>query len=616
MTDIPIFKPRKNEMKHSFKESFMFILISLMLILNLTGVKPAYAAIESTAGNASSANSAVHSDSKPPAAPIVNQPPSFTNDTTPTISGTAEEDSRVNVWYLDDLGNPIQICRNVLADDDDDQEDGSGDWSCVPSKVLPEGQIELIVNATDKAGNVSADTSYVFTIGSATDTTPPAAPVVTFPAGSTNDTTPTISGTAEPGSLVDVWYLDDLGNRVQICQDVLVDQSGNWSCDSSVVLPERQIELVVNATDTAGNTSADASFSFTVDTSIVDITPPTVSSLVRAGGNPTTATTVDYTVTFSEPVTGVDSSDFSLSDTGSIIGESIANVSGSGTTYTVTVDAGTGTGTLGLGIPFTATINDLAGNPLEGLPYTNGEVYTIGTVIPTFEAVTVGVFRFADVAWNLRNSNTSGAPDISLNYGIPTDYPVVGDWDGDGTDTIGVYRNGVFYLSNSNTLGFADIVFPFGAPGDQPIAGDWDNDGIDTVGLYRSSTVTFYLRNSNSTGAPDMSFAFGNPGDVGIAGDWDGDNFDTIGVYRPSDGTLFFKNTNTSGFADFAFIYGLPGDKPVIGDWNNDGVDTIGVYRNNTFYLRNSNATGFADFVVTLTTPGDLPVAGNWDGLP
>jgi hypothetical protein len=604
-------------MKHSFKKSFVFMLISLALILSVSGVKSAYAASEVTGSNASRENSTTRSDRKPPAAPIVNEPPSLTNDTTPTISGTAEEDSLVNVWYLDDLGNPVQICRNVRADDDedDDRENGVGNWSCSSSKVLPERQIELIVNATDKAGNVSADTSYVFMIGGI-DTTAPAAPVVTAPVGVTNDTTPTISGTAEAGSHVNVWYLDDLGNQIQICQDVLVDQSGSWSCDSSAVLPERQIELVVNTTDAAGNTSPDASSFFTVDTSFVDTTPPTVSSLVRAGGNPTTASTVDYTVTFSEPVTGVDSSDFSLSNTGSITGESIANVSGSGDTYTVTANTGTGTGTLGLGIPLTATINDLAGNPLTGLPYTNGEVYTIGTIVQNFEKETVGVFRPGDAAWFLRNSNSSGAPDISTNYGMLGDYPVVGDWDGNGTDTIGIFRNGVFYLSNSNTSHFADIVFPFSAPGNQPIAGDWDNDGIDTIGLYNSSTFTFYLRNSNAAGAPDMSFSFGLPGDVGIAGDWNGDGVDTIGVFRPGLGTFYLKNSLAGGLADFAITYGLPGDKPVKGDWNNDGVDTIGVYRNNTFYLRNSNSSGFADLVFALTTPGDMPVAGNWDGLP
>jgi hypothetical protein len=42
-------------------------------------------------------------------------------------------------------------------------------------------------------------------------------------------------------------------------------------------------------------------------------------------------------------------------------------------------------------------------------------------------------------------------------------------------DTIGVYRNGTFYLRNSNSIGFADIVFALGIPGDVPIAGNWDN---------------------------------------------------------------------------------------------------------------------------------------------
>jgi hypothetical protein len=602
-------------MKHSFKGSFMFVLISLMLIVSVTGVSPAYAALGTTVNNAARENGEVSSNHTPPAAPVVNQPPSFTNDTTPTIAGTAEEGSRVNVWYIDNLGNRILLCRNIIADDDDEdeREDGVANWSCESSVVLPEGEIHLVVNATDREGNTSADTSYVFTIG--TDTTAPAPPVVTSPAGVTNDTTPTLSGTAEPGSRVNLWYLDDLGNRVQICQDVLVDSSGHWSCDSSVVLPERKIDLIATATDAAGNTSAEASFSFTVNTSITDTTPPTVTSLVAASPNPTSDPSVDYTLTFSEPVSGVDVSDFSLNVTGTVTGATVSNVTGSGDTYTVTVNTGSGDGTLALEIPATATVADLAGNPLAGLPYTGGEIFTV-SVVQIFEKETIGVFRPADAGWFLRNSNSDGDPDISINYGILGDYPVVGDWDGDGIDTIGIYRSGVFFLSNSNTTGIADIVFDFGMPGDQPIAGDWDGDGIDTVGLYRSSAIAFYLRNTNSSGTPDISLLFGLPGDVGIAGDWDGDGIDTIGVFRPSDGMTFMKNSLSGGFADIALNYGIAGDKPVIGDWNNDGIDTIGVYRDGTFYLRNSNTAGFADLIATLTEPGDLPVAGNWDGLP
>jgi lysyl endopeptidase len=41
-------------------------------------------------------------------------------------------------------------------------------------------------------------------------------------------------------------------------------------------------------------------------------------------------------------------------------------------------------------------------------------------------------------------------------------------------DTIGISRNGTFYLRNSNTIGVADLVFSLGINGDLPIAGNWD----------------------------------------------------------------------------------------------------------------------------------------------
>ncbi|MGI9667637.1 MAG: SpoIID/LytB domain-containing protein, partial [Acidimicrobiia bacterium] len=76
-------------------------------------------------------------------------------------------------------------------------------------------------------------------------------------------------------------------------------------------------------------------------------------------------------------------------------------------------------------------------------------------------------------------------PDSSVKtfyYGDPKDEPFVGDWDGDGDETVGIYRpsDATFYLRNTNTQGIADIVVPFGNSGDQPIAGDWDGDGVDT----------------------------------------------------------------------------------------------------------------------------------------
>jgi CSLREA domain-containing protein len=261
----------------------------------------------------------------------------------------------------------------------------------------------------------------------------------------------------------------------------------------------------------------------------------------------------------------------------------------------------------------TATATDAAGNTSE---FSRNIIVSGGGGGSTYASDTTGVFRPSSGQLYLKNSNTTGYADVTINYGIPGDYPVVGDWDGDGDATIGVYRNGIFYLRNSNTIGVADLVFAFGSPGDQPIAGDWDGNGTDTIGVYRSSTATFYLRNQNSSGSPQVSFVLGNRGDVGIAGDWNGDGKDTTGVFRPVNGIIFLKNTNTTGFADIAINYGSPGDKPVTGDWNDDQIDTIGVYRSGIFYLRNSNTVGSAELVFALGIPGDIPLAGNWDGLP
>jgi hypothetical protein len=363
--------------------------------------------------------------------------------------------------------------------------------------------------------------------------------------------------------------------------------------------------------------------SLTIDSDVLDgvvAIPhgyPFVNSIVRADSDPTDAATVRFTVNFSEAVTGVNKGDFVLTTTG-LASASILSVSGSGSTYTVTVNTGSGNGTIRLDLVDNNTIIDNIDDPLGGIGsgngnYNGGETYTINKSAPIDST---GVFRPTDGLLYLKNNNVTGIADLALNYGLAGDDPVVGDWDGDGIVTIGIYRDGYFYLRNSNTLGFAEIVFPFGVSGDQPIAGDWDGDDIDTIGVYRPSTGQFLLRNSNTEGPEEISFYLGNPGDVGIAGDWDGDGFDTTGVFRPSNGIIFLKNKNEDGFADIALNYGLPGDQPVMGDWNNDGKDTIGIYRNGTFYLRNENTNGFAELIFGLGNPGDMPIAGNWDGVP
>jgi hypothetical protein len=103
---------------------------------------------------------------------------------------------------------------------------------------------------------------------------------------------------------------------------------------------------------------------------------PTVSSILRRDANPASGDSVNFTLTFSEDVNGVDTSDFSLTTTG-VSGAFISSVSCSADTCFVRVNTGSGNGTIRLNMHSSGTgIQDMAGNPLSG-GFTDGEVYTI-----------------------------------------------------------------------------------------------------------------------------------------------------------------------------------------------------------------------------------------------
>ena len=205
-------------------------------------------------------------------------------------------------------------------------------------------------------------------------------------------------------------------------------------------------------------------------------------------------------------------------------------------------------------------------------------------------------------------------------FGDPGDTPFLGDWDGDGVDTPGLYRrsDGFVYLRNSNTQGIADVRFFFGNPGDVPLAGDFDGDGDDTVSIYRPTEQRFFVINElgsgeEGLGEADYSFLFGNPGDQPVVGDWDGDGVDEIGLYRTSSGSFYYRNTLDSGVADGDFFFGDPGDRFISGDWGvADGRDTPAVFRPGaaTFHFRHLLAPGFADSSVGVGRSDWLPVAG------
>jgi hypothetical protein len=131
--------------------------------------------------------------------------------------------------------------------------------------------------------------------------------------------------------------------------------------------------------DTAGNVLGGAGVqSFTTGQAYtVDKTVPVVSSITLVNPNPTVLSQVQFLVTFSESVTGVNNADFLITRTGTIAGTSIASTTGTGATRTVTVNTGTGSGTIRLDVRDDDTIRDATTNRLGGTGINNG-AYSIG----------------------------------------------------------------------------------------------------------------------------------------------------------------------------------------------------------------------------------------------
>jgi peptidoglycan/xylan/chitin deacetylase (PgdA/CDA1 family) len=205
----------------------------------------------------------------------------------------------------------------------------------------------------------------------------------------------------------------------------------------------------------------------------------------------------------------------------------------------------------------------------------------------------------------MRDTLTSGSATTTFSLGQPNDYPVFGDWNGDGTATVGAVHGNVWSLRNSNSAGTASVTFTYGRAGDVPVVGDWDGDGDTTPGVVRCNT--WYLRNSNTSGPGEIIFTYGRRSDRVITGDWDGDGDTTPGVVRGH--IWYLRNSNTSGVADLYFGYGRATDRPIVGDWDGDGDTTPGVVRGNTWYLRNSNTAGVGTTVFTYGRPCDVALS-------
>ncbi len=101
-----------------------------------------------------------------------------------------------------------------------------------------------------------------------------------------------------------------------------------------------------------------------------------------------------------------------------------------------------------------------------------------------------------------------------------------------------------------------------------PLVGDWDGNGTDTPGWLRCLGASctaghgnwWILRNSNSDGPPSLDFFWGRTYEESnwAVGDWDGDGDDNPGILRGE--WWLLRAANSDGPTTSDFFFGFPTD--------------------------------------------------------
>ncbi|MEM7456719.1 MAG: SdrD B-like domain-containing protein, partial [Planctomycetota bacterium] len=270
-------------------------------------------------------------------------------------------------------------------------------------------------------------------------------------------------------------------------------------------------------------------------------------------------------------------------------------------------------------------------------------------------------FDMTSGMWTFTESDLNGDYAVSsrnIEFGMIDGTPLAGDFDGDGTDEVAVFKDG-YWLIDVNHNGRwddSDLMARLGDFEDRPVVGDWDGDGKDDIGIYgpiwerdpeaiahepglpnpandpytrpknvppvnedatngaRVLKLTAYGR--QRADVVDHVFGTGEREDVPVTGDWNGNGIRSIGIFNGGTWKLDVNGDGEFDHTDVTANFGRAGDIPLIGDFNGDGVEEIAVYRSGTWLIDTNGNLEFdaTDRTFKLGGAGDKPVVGDWDG--
>ncbi|MEJ7590090.1 MAG: hypothetical protein WKF77_00925 [Planctomycetaceae bacterium] len=188
-----------------------------------------------------------------------------------------------------------------------------------------------------------------------------------------------------------------------------------------------------------------------------------------------------------------------------------------------------------------------------------------------------------------------------FRFGLAGDKSLIGDLNGDGYDDVVAVRvNGGFldwyvhyatpgatpYPTNDSTVS-VNASFTFGLSTDIPQIGDFNGDGRADVTAVRAGggTFTWYVHDADAGANPyplhpgtgagqpvDHTYTFGSDLAIPVVGNWDNNGNDNLGVVEdtgaiPSNPADWSLDTNFAGAAEITLEYGLQNDQFIVGKW-------------------------------------------------